>query len=140
MNTAFSAKHVEQLAQLLEMEQKGHRTKRSWCLAMFGISFVCLMFALVAVGVSVVRLFDDPDMASGTQLILLQVLAPLAAAAVSLFSTWWAVQNCMHSIDRALFAARSGSPELFAAFLNQIQCADEKKKKLWLELVKSVVT
>jgi hypothetical protein len=136
----FSANHVEQLAQLLEMEKAGHRTKRSWCLAMFTISFVCLMLALVAVGISVVKLLDNPNMVPGWQLTMLQVLAPLAAVAVSLFSTWWAVQNCLHSIDRALFAARNASPELFAALLNQVQCADGKKKKLWLEVIKSVVT
>ena len=136
----LSATHVEQLAQLLEMEKAGHRSKRRWCLVMFSVSIVCLLLALVGVGIALFKMLESPGSQPGWQLTVLQIVGPLAALAVSMFTTWWAVQNCLHSIDRALYAAKAGSPELFAALLDQVQCADNKKKKLWLEVVKSVVT
>ncbi|MES1198383.1 MAG: hypothetical protein ABUS48_00175 [Pseudomonadota bacterium] len=140
MPEKLSATHVEQLSQLLEMEKAGHASKRRWCLVMFAVSVFCLLLALIGVGIALFKVLQSPDIQPGWQLTMLQVVGPLAALAVSMFSTWWAVQNCLHSIDRALYAAKLGSPELFAALLDQVQCADQKKKKLWLEVVKSVVT
>ncbi|MES1158520.1 MAG: hypothetical protein ABUL42_01365 [Terricaulis silvestris] len=139
MPAKLSDTHVEQLSQLLEMEKAGHRSKRSWCLVMFGVSAFCLMVALVGVGFALFKILENPNAEPGWQLSVLQIVGPLAALAVSMFSMWWAVQNCLHSIDRALYAAKMGSPELFAALLDQVQCAGDKKKKIWLELVKSFV-
>ncbi|MFT3728403.1 MAG: hypothetical protein QM759_11320 [Terricaulis sp.] len=139
MSQKISAKDLEHLAHLLEMEKAGHHSKRRWCLVMFAISIFFLLLAMIAVSISVVEALREPGVQPGWQLVILQALAPMAALAVSLFSMWWAVQNCLHSIDRALYAAKVGSPELFSALLEQVQCAGDKKKKLWLEVIKSAV-
>jgi hypothetical protein len=132
---------IETLAQILEHEKRSHTHKRSLCFAMFMACFVCLVAALamIAVRLAMLTLAPDGAMELSSQLLLLQFLAPLAAVALSFFGAWWAVQNCLNSIERTLFAARNQRPHLFAKFLEQIQCADKEKRRAWLEIIKSAV-
>jgi len=132
---------IETLAQILEHEKRGHKRKRSLCFAMFLLSFGCLVLALAFLGLRAASMLigDGGGDVLSAQIWMLQILAPLAAVAVSFFSAWWAVQNCLNSIERTLFAARANRPHLFAKFLDQIQCADREKRRAWLEIVKSAV-
>jgi hypothetical protein len=129
------------LSQILESEIKSHATKGSLCFAMFAVSFAALVLGLVLGGARVVSLVMAQSGGAdiGEEVWLLQLLIPLATVAVSFFGAWWGVQNCVNSIERTLFAARARRHKLFATFVQQIQCADQKKKKLWVELVKGVI-
>jgi LPS O-antigen subunit length determinant protein (WzzB/FepE family) len=139
--TKFDADDIEALAQILEIEKRSHARKRLICLVMFLVSLACLVVVLVVGAVLAVGLMAQH--ASGVELAkqawVVQVLAALGTATVSFFTTWWGVQNCLNAIDRTLFAARAKRHHLFEKFLEQIQCA-EKKKRVWLELAQNFVS
>ncbi|MGD2132332.1 MAG: hypothetical protein PVI23_06025 [Maricaulaceae bacterium] len=132
---------IETLAEILEREHKAHRRKCSVCFAMFLLAFSSLVVALVLVGVRLAIVISSPVGAEalGLQFALFQVLAPLTAVALSFFGAWWAAQNCLNSMERALCAARNKRQRLFETFLGQIQCAGKEKQRAWLEIVKSAV-
>jgi len=129
------------LTHILESEIQSHQRKRAVCFAMFCVSLVSLTLALVLGGVQlVVELFPsqsslDLERVSGG-ISVLQLLTPLAAFAMTFFGAWWSCQNCVNSIERTLFAARARRHKLFKTFVEQISCADQKKKRVWLDLVK----
>ena len=133
---------IETLAGILEMERKGHVQKRSLCFWMFIVAFASLVLALILAGVHIAMMFttQTSGVEIGDEMWMLQGLAPLAAASVSFFSMWWGVHNCVSSIDRTLYAARAKRHNLFAKFIDQIECADKKKKRKWLELVSAFVS
>jgi len=133
---------LETIAQILESEHASHCRKRSMCLLMFVIFFGVLLLALTLIGLHVAGLMFERDGAAelGGDLWVLQVLAPLAAAVVSFFTAWWATQNCINSIERTLLVARANKHHLFVRFLDEVQCADKKKRRLLLDLLKGVVT
>src|SRR5262249_25097359 len=101
-----------------------------------------IVLALVMVAVKLVQVTIAQNGDAGdvlNQFWLLQLLGPLAAAAVGSLTYWWSVQSCLNSIERALFGATTKRHILFTHFLSQISCASEKKKKLWTEVVKGLV-
>lgn len=133
---AFDPEDIEALATILESERKHHCYKRSVCFGLFVFWLILLVIALVSVAWITIgahyNLLDGP-------LIWLQGLTALSAAVVSFFSMWWTVQNCIHSIERTLFAARAGREQLFISFLQEVQCASKEKRRVWLELAKDIV-
>jgi hypothetical protein len=137
----IEADDIETLAQILEHEKKSHSHKRSLCFFMFIISLASLVIALIVIAVrlAVMSFASDGAIEISSQFLMLQFLAPLAAVALSFFGAWWAVQNCLNSIERTLFAARNQRLHLFTRFLEQIQCADKEKRRAWLEILKSAV-
>jgi hypothetical protein len=137
MSVQFDQEDIKALAEILEAEHKHHCQKRSICFWLFIFWFVLLV---VALGIAA-YLVLGPVATSPTSgaLAWLQALAALSAAVVSFFSMWWTVQSCINSIERTLFAARAGRTQLFAGLLEQVQCADREKRRLWLELIKAAV-
>lgn len=133
---------IETLAEILEREHHSHSRRRTVCFAMFVLVFSALVLALALVGVQMaLNVIKSPVglQAQGLQFGMLQVLAPLAAVALSFFGAWWAAQNCLNSIERTLCAARKQRLKLFQTFLGQIQCAGKEKQRAWLEIIKSAV-
>jgi hypothetical protein len=128
---------IEALAQILETEKQAHRRTRALCFALFVFCFAVLT---VAICVLAFLLVTARAGIAGDSLTFLQVLTPLGAMVVGFFSFWWTAQNCINSIDRTLFAARSGRHRLFVSFLGQLQCADKKRKRLMLEVVGALVS
>jgi hypothetical protein len=139
--SGIDAEDLDTLAQILEREHVSHRRKCGVCFAMFLLAFSALVVALVLVGVRLAIAVSSPlgSEALGLQFALFQVLAPLAAVALTFFGAWWAAQNCLNSIERTLCAARNQRLKLFETFLNQIQCAGKEKQRAWLEIIKSAV-
>jgi hypothetical protein len=125
---------METLAAILESEKRSHTRTRSLCFALFVFCFLTMLVAVCVVAFLVFR-----NQLSGGSLTLVQVLAPLGALVVGFFTSWWTAQNCINSIERTLFAARSGRHRLFVSFLEQLQCADKKKKRMILDVVSSFV-
>ncbi len=129
---------IATLSEILESELSLHKRKCWICLVMFALAFLILIGVLVlAVGriasssmFATILSFDD-------KLDLFQVIIPIAGVALSFFGLWWSAQNCQNSIERALCAARNNRPNLFRAFLGEIQCASKKKQHAWLEIVKA---
>ncbi len=130
---------IEALAQILENEKVGHCRIRSLCFGLFVFCFAALVFAIGVLTYLLVTARLGDDIASRS-LSFLQLLTPLSAAVVGFFTSWWTAQNCINSIERTLFAARSGRHRLFASFLQQLQCADKKKQRMMLEVVSALVT
>lgn len=132
---------IETLAEILERERMSHRRKCSIFLAMFMLAFGALVVALALVGVRLAAVVSSQVGAQvvGQQFAMIQVIAPLAAVALSFFGGWWAAQNCVHSIERTLCAARNRRIKLFETFLGQMQCSGREKQRAWLEILKSAV-
>jgi hypothetical protein len=136
--------HIEQgdleaLAEILEAERLNHCRTRGLCFGLFLFSLVMMVFATATIAF----LFVSGRISSGPTaewLGALQLLTPLSAAVIGFFGSWWAAQNCINSIERTLFAARSGRVKLFANFLGNLQCADKKKRRMWVDMVASLIT
>jgi hypothetical protein len=140
----MNAQHIEQgdieaLAEILEAEKQNHCRKRGLCFGLFLFSLIMLVFATCTVTFLFVsgRLSEGP---AAEWLGALQLLTPLSAAVIGFFGSWWAAQNCINSIERTLFAARAGRAKLFASFLGNLQCADKKKRQVWMDMVASLAT
>jgi hypothetical protein len=137
------AQHIEQsdieaLASILVAEKQNHCRTRGRGFGLFRFSLVMLILAVVIFGaVLVISSAEHADI--GTWLPALQLLPPMSAAAIGFFGSWWAAQNCINSIDRTLFAARAGRLKLFASFLGNLQCADKKKRRMWVDMAASLV-
>ncbi len=133
---------MDALAAILEAEKKSHCRVRGLCFGLFVFCFAILVAAIAVAAAYITGfVFDRPDNDDvGRTLGMLQLLMPLSAAVVAFFSMWWTAQNCINSIERTLFAARAGRARLFASFLREIQCANKKTKKIWLELAASAIT
>lgn len=129
---------VDALAAILEAERLNHCRTRAICFGLFLFSLVMLVFGVVIFGV--VFIIASNNNASMDQwLPTLQILPPLSAAVVGFFGSWWAAQNCINSIERTLFAARAKRLKLFASFLGNLQCADKKKRAVWMEMATSLI-
>ncbi len=139
MQIHIEPEDIEALAAILENEKQSHCRKRGLCFGLFVASFAVLIFA-IAVLTFLLATGQLGDAITGNSLGFLQVLAPLSALVVGFFGMWWAVQNCINSIERTLYAARAGRHRLFASFLEQLQCADKNKRRLLLDIVGSVVS
>ena len=131
----FDEDDIRTLAAMLEREHKNHCQKRSICFWLFLFWFLVLVSA---VGIAAYVVLSPS--ASQNALAWVQALTAVSAAAVSFFSMWWTVQNCINSIERALVAAQAGRHQLFASMLDQVQCADKEKRRVWLEIVKAAIT
>jgi hypothetical protein len=138
----FEDDDVAALTAILESEMRIHRKKRAICLAMFCISLVSLIIGLVLGSwqIATELLPGQAGLQLSDGLQALQLLAPIAAFAMWFFTAWWACENCINSIERTLFAARARRRRLFKQFVEQISCADKKKKRVWLEVVGAFVT
>lgn len=128
---------IELLANILEQEKRHHCRMRSVCLALFLFSFVLL---LMAFGTIAFLFAAEMDFVSENKwLTLLQFVAPVSAAMIWFFASWWAAQNCINSIDRSLYAAHAGRLRLFAGFVGELQCASKEKRSLWMDMIGSVI-
>lgn len=134
---AMDLDDVETLAAILENERRSHCHKRSICLGMFAFSLACLIAGLGIVVLFLVQ--RDGASGVGQVPVYAQLLTALSAAVVGFFSMWWSAQNCINSIERTLYAARAGRHRLFVSFIEQLQCTDKKKRRVWLEIVSSAV-
>jgi hypothetical protein len=130
---------VEVLADMLEAERVSHCRMRGLCFGLFLFSLVMLVLAVVIFGV-VFIIAASNDVSMDHWLPALQLLPPLSAAVVGFFGSWWAAQNCINSIERTLFAARAGRMKLFASFLGNLQCADKKKRRVWVDMAASMIS
>ncbi len=129
---------VQTLAAILENERRSHCQKRAVCFGMFVFSLVSLVLAL---GIVVLYLTQsDGSVGIGQVPMYAQLLTALSAAVVGFFSAWWSTQNCINSIERTLYAARAGRHRLFVSFVEQLQCTDKKKRRVWLDIVTAAVT
>lgn len=122
------------LAELLEKEKRGHRGIRTICLLLFVFSFVLLLSLLAFV----VFQFTQGGRNQYTTIDFLQILAPIAALMIGFFSSWWAANNCVNSIERSLFAARHRKWKLFLGFVEQLQCASKKKRSMLMDVAGSL--
>lgn len=140
-NPEFEDDDVAALTAILEGEMRSHRRKRTVCFVMFCISLVSLIVGLVLGSWQIATdlLPNQGGLQLDDGLQALQLLAPLAAFAMWFFTAWWACENCINSIERTLFAARTRRSKLFRQFVEQISCAKEKKKRVWLEIVGAFV-
>lgn len=129
---------VEALAAILEAERLNHCRTRGLCFGLFLFSLIMLIFGVVIFGV-VFIIAATNEISIDHWLPTLQLLPPLSAAVVGFFGSWWAAQNCINSIERTLFAARAGRMKLFASFLGNLQCADKKKRRVWVDMAASLV-
>ncbi len=126
---------IDALAAILESEKQHHCRARGLCFGLFLFSLVMLVLAIATIAV----LFLSGRI-SQEWLSAIQLLTPMSAAVIGFFGSWWACQNCINSIERTLFAARAGRLKLFASFLANLQCADKKKRRLWMEMATSILT
>lgn len=124
----------ELLAQILEKEKRGHSGIRTMCLFLFVFSFILLLALL---GFVVYQFTSGPSGDFGAMDVL-QVLAPIAALMIGFFTSWWAANNCVNSIERSLFAARHRKWKLFLGFVEQLQCASKKKRSMLMDVVGSL--
>jgi hypothetical protein len=136
----MSTTHIEQgdieaLAEILEAEKRHHCRTRGLCFGLFLFSLVMLVIAVGTIATLVLTGHLTQEWLSAIQL-----LTPMSAAVIGFFGSWWACQNCINSIERTLFAARAGRQKLFTSFLGNLQCADKKKRALWMEMATSLVT
>lgn len=129
---------VETLAAILEAERLNHCRTRAVCFGLFMFSLVMLVFGVVIFGIVFIFAATN-DVSMDQWLPTLQLLPPLSAAVVGFFGSWWAAQNCINSIERTLFAARAKRMKLFASFLGNLQCADKKKRAVWVEMATSLI-
>ncbi len=129
---------IDALAPILEAEKQNHCRTRGMCFGLFLFSLVMLIFAIVIFGVVLV-ISSTEQVNIDTWLPALQLLPPMSAAVIGFFGSWWAAQNCINSIDRTLFAARAGRLKLFASFLENLQCADKKKRRMWVDMAASLI-
>jgi hypothetical protein len=139
MNSHIEQSDIEALATILEAEKLNHCRTRGLCLGLFVFSLVMLVFG-VGIFALVFLISANSEGDVGKWLPALQLLPPLSAAVIGFFSSWWAAQNCINSIERTLFAARAGRLKLFANFLGNLQCADKKKRAMWVDMAASLVT
>ena len=137
--SVFDDHDIRAFAQILEHEHKSHCRKRAVCFWLFAFWFVLLIAALGLAAFIVLRAENDGQNL-GQTVGLLQVLGLLSAAVVTFFTMGWATQNCIHSIERSLFAFRAGRHQLFQSLLEQVQCADKEKRRLWLEVAKALLS
>ena len=133
--TQVEQEDIEALAAILELEKKHHCRTRGLCFGLFMFSLALLVIAIVTIAV----LFLTGRI-SQEWLSAIQLLTPMSAAVIGFFGSWWACQNCINSIERTLFAARAGRIKLFTSFLGNLQCADKKKRALWMEMATSLIT
>jgi hypothetical protein len=136
----MSTAHIDQadidaLAAILESEKLHHCRARGLCFGLFLFSLVMLVIGIVTISVLFLSGRINQEWLSAIQL-----LTPMSAAVIGFFGSWWACQNCINSIERTLFAARAGRLKLFTSFLGNLQCADKKKRQLWMEMAASLVT
>lgn len=132
--------HIEQadidaLAAILEAEKLHHCRARGLCFGLFIFSLVMLV-----IGIATISVLFVSGRISQEWLSAIQLLTPMSAAVIGFFGSWWACQNCINSIERTLFAARAGRLKLFTSFLGNLQCADKKKRRLWMEMATSLIT
>lgn len=130
----FAPEDIEALAEILENECKSHRKRRLFCLSLFVFSLVLLIAGMV--GVAWLTIVDHRD---ALELRWANSLTALGAITMGAFGAWYASQNCIHSIERTLYAARAGREKLFVTFLQQVQCAGKEKRRVWLDLAKDIV-
>lgn len=136
----MSTTHIEQadidaLAAILEAEKLHHCRARGLCFGLFIFSLVMLV-----IGIATISVLFVSGRISQEWLSAIQLLTPMSAAVIGFFGSWWACQNCINSIERTLFAARAGRLKLFTSFLGNLQCADKKKRRLWMEMATSLIT
>lgn len=137
----LDSEDIATIAEILRNEHQSHCRWRSRFLALFTLFLVILLVALTLLVLHMSGLAFSSDIAArlGADVWLLPAIGTLAGAVMSFFTMWWAQQNCLHSIERTLFAAAKNRHRLFAQFLTQIQCADQKQKKLWAEILKGAL-
>lgn len=126
---------IDALAAILESEKLHHCRARGLCFGLFLFSLVMLVIGIVTISVLFLSGRINQEWLSAIQL-----LTPMSAAVIGFFGSWWACQNCINSIERTLFAARAGRLKLFTSFLGNLQCADKKKRQLWMEMATSLIT
>jgi hypothetical protein len=126
---------IDALAAILESEKLHHCRARGLCFGLFLFSLVMLVIGIVTISALFLTGRINQEWLSAIQL-----LTPMSAAVIGFFGSWWACQNCINSIERTLFAARAGRLKLFTSFLGNLQCADKKKRKLWMEMASSLIT
>ena len=110
-----------------------------WAWGINGIASVVASVAAVTLAIAVLFLTgaDSAMSGSGPALAVLQVLGVLSGGVFGFFSMWWAAQNCIHTIERTLFAAKAGRHQLFVGFVEQLQCSGKKKREILIDMVKS---
>lgn len=133
---AMDSGKIGRLAELLEIERRGHCTKRLLCASMFGVFFFSLV---VSVGIAVFFIVANPGEVDNKALALFGLLGALSTAVMSLFGTLFTVQNCINSIERTLFFAKIGDMKMFEAFLDRLECASKDKRGAWLAVAKAAV-
>jgi hypothetical protein len=134
----IDAEEFDTLAQILEGEQQSHKRRRSLCMSMFVTFFVLFILALLLLGLHMAGVVAAEQQQDGllSQLSFVSTLGTLGTAVFSAFGVWWASENCLNSIERTLLAARARKQRLFITLFGQIQCADEKKRRILLDLIK----
>ncbi len=134
----IDADEFDTLAQILEGEQQSHKRRRSLCMSMFVTFFVLFLVALLLLGLHMAGVVAAAERQDGlmSQLSFISTLGTLGTAVFSAFGVWWASENCLNSIERTLLAARARKQRLFLTLFGQIQCADEKKRRVLLDLIK----
>lgn len=131
---------IEALAAILADERRDRSRMRGICFGLFLFFLVMLVVASAVFAWMFVSNASAPGDASlDSWLPTLQFLPAMSAAVIGFFGMWWAAQNCINSIDRTLFAARAGRLKLCASFLGNMQCADKKKRRMWMDVAASLV-
>lgn len=134
----IDADEFDTLAKILEGEQASHRRRRSLCMGLFVTFFVVFLLALLLLGLHMAGIVASNEQQDGvlSQLSFVSTMGTLGTAVFSAFGVWWASENCLNSIERTLLAARARKQRLFITLFSQIQCADEKKRRILLDMIK----
>jgi hypothetical protein len=131
------AEDVAALAQILEGERKTAASKRSVC---FALSILLFMLLVAAFSLMAYAMFQGHEDLFQSLVPIGSVLTGLSAGVLTFFNLGCGAQNCIHSIERSLVAARHGRHKLFVTFVEQVQCADKNKKQLIMEWVGALAT
>jgi hypothetical protein len=123
---------IAALAQILEHERKTAASKRAAC---FGLSTMLFLLLVAAFGLMAFAMLEEHDDLFQSLVPIGSVLTGLSAGVLTFFHLGCGAQNCIHSIERSLVAARHGRHKLFVTFVEQVQCADKNKKELIMEWV-----
>jgi len=131
MIARFDVEDMQLLSGLLEQEKRRRKTTSLVCLMLFVVSFVFFLGALALVGYILAA--GGLDELQDSSLSLFNSVGAISGAMMLSFTFWHSAQNCIHSIDRSLVAAKAGRVELFAGFVRNIDCMSKKNRGVLLE-------
>jgi len=136
MITQFAPEDIQFLSGMLEQEKRRRRATSRVCLILFVVSFLFFLGALALIGYILAS--GEVQTLQDSSLSLFNSVGAISGAMMLSFTFWNSAQNCIHSIDRSIIAAKAGRIQLFAGFVRNIDCMSKKNRGVLLEAAGSI--